>query len=910
MDDPIRPDENKKSSLFGFNEPNKEEEKIESSEPTPIVEKKEVPAAIPLSNYAQRKEKHEKWTKWVWRLLIAGMASVFLLFTTLNFFGGLPDFEQLENPNSKLASEIISADGETLGRYFYENRVTVKFDEISDNVIQALVATEDERYYDHAGIDPEALGRVIVRTILGGNKSGGGGSTISQQLAKLLFTDNPSSNIFERGMQKLKEWIVAVKLEKSYTKQEIIAMYLNKFEFLYGAYGIKSASETYFKTTPDALTVEEAAMLVGMLKNPSYYNPHPKRSPERAKKRREVVLNQMMKAGYLDRVAYDSLRVKPCVVSDFERKDHTTGLAPYFREELKKEVKDILASIEKETGDTYDVHKDGLKIFTTIDTRYQRYAEEAVLEHIVKLQKEFFKHWKNKDPWTYKSDKTLDEDIDRRLSNLRRIVRTSPQYEALRQKYFVDVTGNFKKEYGIDLRDVDMDRMILADKKKSYLDSWKKSGYASDKQLSVYRKVLKNNEAWTQLKEDYDTFQDEVKKAFDEKAMRSVFSYNEVGYEDLELSMLDSIKYNRMFLQSGMMVVHPKTGNVLAWVGGTDFGQFKFDHVNSKVARQVGSTFKPIVYATAIEMKGFSPCHRVIDAPITFQKGTFNLLNDWSPKNANGKFTYKMLSLYEGLKQSKNTVSAYLMQELESAETVKEMAVNMGFAEDRIPAQPSICLGAADLSVFEMTGAYTTFANNGIYVKPLFINRIEDKNGNVLYEPEPYEKQIFREQTNYVMVDLLRNVVSGSRGFYELQSDVAGKTGTTNEHADGWFMGLTPELVVGTWVGGDDRWVRFRDLAHGQGGYMARPIFLNFLKKVEKDAEALNYTISKRFHQPSQMDIVMDCSQYRDNAFDDEVDEFGETFEDGEEDQDPTTRQPSEPLEEAPDSGGSFDEDF
>ena len=802
---------------------------------------------------AEKMPKYQSIIKWLWRLFFLGIGSFVLSIILLTFFGNIPSFERLENPSNNLASEVISSDGAVLGRFYQQNRVNVRYDQLSPYLVDALIATEDERFEQHSGIDGKALLRVLVKTVLGGNSSAGGGSTISQQLAKLLYTEKTASNIIERGLQKPKEWVTAVKIENRYTKKEIISMYLNEFNFINGAYGIKSASEIYFSKEQETLEIQEAAMLIGMLKNPAVYNPI--RDPERTKNRRNVVLFQMKKNGVITQEEYDELTKKELGIN-FNRATHNDGLAPYFREQLRQEVKEILKNLPN--GKAYDVHTEGLKIYTTIDSRMQKHAEAAAWNHLKGLQNTFFKHWKDKDPWTYKGRNTKDKDIELRLNSFDRLVSESDRYINIRQ-------GMVDKIAELELRDVDITRMLRIEKEGwEVADNWLKDGFINNNLYKLYNKTL-NGSDWTIVKSEWNNLQKAIDKVFNTPCKMKVFAYNSQGETDTTMTPYDSIRYHRMILQTGMMAVDPTSGEIKAWVGGTNFKYFKFDHVNKSVARQVGSTFKPYLYALSIE-RGISPCTKIIDEPITFPQGSFGLIRSWTPKNANNVYTGEPYDLKLALKQSKNSISAYLMREMGDVQPLREFVSTIGIDEERVPLNPSICLGAADLSVFEMTGAYTTFANAGTYTEPHFITRIEDKNGNVLYEKIPDTKQALSEGTAEAMVNLLKGVVSGAGGFGGIKSEVGGKTGTTNEHADGWFMGITPNLVVGTWVGGDDRWIRFRTITYGQGARMARPIFVNFLKSVENDKE-IGLNLTKRFKRVSELErIEMDCSNYEYNG--------------------------------------------
>lgn len=819
---------------------------------------------------AERMPKYENIVKWLWRLFALGLGGFVLTIALLAIFGGIPSTERLENPSVSLATEVLSVDGEVLGRFYRQNRVNVRYDQLSPHLINALVATEDERYEQHAGIDGKALLRALIKTAIGGNSSSGGGSTISQQLAKLLFTEQVAGSFIQRAFQKPKEWVTAVKIESRYTKKEIISMYLNEFNFINGAYGIKSASEIYFSKQQDSLEIQEAAMLIGMLKNPSLYNP--RRFPEKTLERRNVVMFQMKKNGLITEKEYEKLKKKELGIR-FNRTSHNDGLAPYFREELRKEVKKILGGIEKNDGTSYDVHADGLTIYTTIDARMQKHAEDAAWNHLKSLQNTFFKHWKDRDPWTYKSRKTTDSDIKLRLNSFDRIVSESERYLNIRQ-------AHVKKIAELELRDADVRRMLRIEEEGWDLaDAWLEEGFINQKLYVLYRKTMKGDD-WAKVKSEWNALQKKVDKDFNKYYKMKVFAYNAQGETDTLMTPYDSIRYHRMILQTGVMAVDPTTGEVKAWVGGANYKYFKFDHVNKNVARQVGSTFKPYLYALSIE-RGISPCQKIIDEPITFPKGTFGLYSSWTPKNANNRYSGAPYDLKLALKQSKNSISAYLMRDMGSVEPLRDFVSTIGIKKERIPQKPSICLGAADLSVFEMTGAYTTFANAGTYTEPYFITKIEDKNGNVIYEKVPETKEVLTKGTSAAMVTLLKGVVTGARGFGGIKSEVGGKTGTTNEHADGWFMGITPNLVVGTWVGGDDRWVRFRTITYGQGARMARPIFVDFLKRVENDAK-IRFDTKARFERAyGDESIEMNCANYEYTG-DEESEWTDSTFTEGE----------------------------
>ncbi len=807
-----------------------------------------------------------KVVKWMWILAIAGVVLTSIFFVIFSY-QDLPSFEDLENPQENLASEVYSSDMSVLGRYYLENRVPIPYHELSKNLVKALIATEDVRYLRHSGIDFRALARVGVKSILLQQDEAGGGSTISQQLAKLLY-DRPST----RGMGKLrralelvdtkfKEWITATKLERSYTKEEIIAMYLNHFNFLHNSHGIQSASEIYFGKSQENLNINEAATLVGMLKNPSMYNPI--RRPELVQQRRMVVLNQMMKKGYLTQIEYDSLKVQPLDMSNFKRSSHQEGLAPYFRVEMKKEIKRLLAQPEnlKPDGTTYNVDLDGLRIYTTIDAHIQKHAEAASVKHMQKVQKEFFHHWNivRPNPWEYSAD---NSNVELKMSNLDAQIRSTTRYQSLVQSQLKPALTEIEKEVGQEISARDIRRMLEEVKSPGYLNKISAQDYITKKQRDFLTKLMRGDQ-WPKVQKVYQGFQAEVKKVFDTKVKMKIFSWEEKDFEvDTTMSPLDSIIYHRKHLQTGILAVDPQTGHIKAWVGGIGMRYFQQDHIHTN--RQIGSTFKPFVYSTAIAFQGISPCAQVLDVPYTISTGeaNFNIPDDWSPKNSDGKYLAEPITLYEGLRQSKNSVSVYLMKQIGDTRPVRDLAANLGIDRNKIPPVPSLCLGSADISLFEMTGAYAAFANNGLYIEPSFIKHIEDKNGKLIYRNVANEERVLQEDANYVMVDMLKYALAGRGGTAELSSEMGGKTGTTQNHSDGWFMGITPSLVVGTWVGGEDRWIRFRDLAHGSGSYMARPIFVDLIKRLEGDEQA-EYDSKARFYvPPGELSITIDCDEY------------------------------------------------
>ncbi len=818
------------------------------------------------------KQSHKKIVKWMWRLFLGGILFTIVFFIGLSF-SDLPSIEELENPKSNEASQVMGYDGTVLGKYFTENRVPVSFDELSPNIVNALIATEDVRYYKHCGIDFRGLARAVAYM---GSK--GGASTITQQLARLLFTGPRSKNTVEAILQKLKEWIIAIRLERKYTKEEIIALYLNRYDFINEAQGIRAASEIYFSKSPKDISITEAAMLVGMLQNSSYFNPL--RRPETVLQRRSVVLKQMERNGAISRVQYDSLKQTPLGLH-FTRQSHIDGLAPYFRMELAKEVKNILNRPEyrKPDGSSYDIYRDGLRIYTTIDPKLQELAEEEMTKHMKQLQKTFFEHWSKRDPWTYRSGSETEVPIEIREEALQRLLRESDRYQALRSQYLDEVTKKLSDAYDFTFHndDREIERIVQESEKEGVIAGLLSRKYLSAELAAKYRKILRSPE-FPELKTSWQSLRKAVDKEFKTPVEMRVFTYeNEEMEKDTVMSPFDSIKYHRMFLQTGIMGVDPKTGFVKVWIGGVNHKYFQFDHVTS--SRQVGSTFKPIVYATAIYHQGMSPCNEVFDVPVTIAPGdgNFHLATAWTPRNSSGKYTGKAMTLREALMKSVNSVSAFLMKQLASPNPVIDLAYQMGIEKDRLPKQPSIALGAADLTVVEMTGAFSTFANNGQFNKPIYLLRIEDKNGHEIYKSHNSPRPALSPQANYVMIDMLRSAGNVGGG---LKSDVAGKTGTTNDYADGWFIGITPNLVVGTWTGGDDRWIAFRSIDRGQGAYMSKPFFRNFIKRLEADATDI-YDPSVRFYRPpGDLGIELDCSKFHSNLIPLDGDtEFEDEFE-------------------------------
>ena len=818
----------------------------------------------------QRMPRYRMMVRWMWILFGAGLGALFILFLTINFMA-IPSFRELEDPQSALASEVLANNNEVLGRYFIENRVPVTFSELSPWLEKALVSTEDERFYSHCGIDARAIGRVIVRTILLRDQSAGGGSTISQQLAKMLYSDrdfegmSTPRKMLALAYRKLREWITAVKLEKSYTKQEIIAMYLNQVNFVNNAYGIRAASEIYFGVSPDKLKTEEAALLVGMLQNPSRYNPVSR--PERSIKRRMIVLSQMRYAGYITQQEYDKLKLKPLDMSKFKKVTFTEDKAPYLCASLKRQVGEILNRPEslRSDGSRYNLYKDGLKIYTTIDPAYQKHAEAAMQEHLRKLQARFFQVWRGRDPWTYRSKETSDEEIAQRQAALQELVGSGERYLRLRGEYLGAVTQQIQSAHNFDPEDDDILNMLAEEKKSGTISKKLAQKRVTLDQATACRKIM-DGKYWPALKKQWSALQSAVKKVYNTRVPMKVFTWNNAKLEkDTFMSPMDSIKYHRMFLQSGILAVDPATAEVKAWVGGINFKHFQYDHIRSY--RQVGSTFKPFIYAAAIDQQGLTPCFQVYDMPVTIPANYQNFKHgqDWTPKNSTGSYSYQLMTLKSALKNSVNSVSAYLMKQMGSTEPVMNLLHNMGIDSAVLPESPTIALGAGDLTVWQMTGAYTTFANNGVFNQPWVVREIRDKNGKVIYRAVPEEHLALRPQSNYMINQMLQYNVKGAPGINQIKSPVGGKTGTTNDYSDGWFMGITPRLVVGTWVGGEDRWIRFNSLADGQGARMARPIFAAFIKKLEQDKTS-GYDASAKFKLPDGALPDLNCDPVQDSA--------------------------------------------
>ncbi len=775
-----------------------------------------------------------KAVKYLWALFFLSMIgfTVLLVLVRFGLFGTLPDYTELENPKTNLATQIISSDGKLLGTYFKENRTHCSFSEISPDLINALISTEDERFYTHPGIDLRGLTRAVL--FLG---TKGGASTISQQLAKLLFTETKARSFLHRITQKLKEWIIAVQLEKSYTKEEILTMYLNKFDWVNLAVGIKSASEVYFSKPPNKLNIQESAMLVGMLKNPALFNPVKRDSL--TLKRRNTVLHQMLRNEHLNDSQSDSLKKLPLGMV-FHSVDHKEGSATYFREILRSELSKIFNQKKngafvytKTDGSKYNIYKDGLVVYTTIDDRMQKYAEFAVKEHLSKeLQPALFKDLKRKKnaPFDFR---VSQQQIKKILSSA---IKRSDRHRVLVGKQ----CGNCGRGY-------------------KYVEEISKSGQPHFSCKADDCKVV-----WKKKSKE------EIQTIFDTPTKMKIFTWD--GPKDTVLSPLDSIKYYKGFLHAGFMAMDPHNGHIKAWVGGIDYKWFNYDHVRQG-KRQVGSTFKPFVYSFAMQ-NGYSPCTKFPNV-----KTCFELPNQpvWCPPNADEKYGGEVTLKY-ALANSINTVTAKLMKQFTPGAIVN-FTRKLGIKSHLEPV-PSLCLGVADLSVYEMVGANATFANKGIYTEPIFIERIEDKNGNIIYQKYPKKMQAMNAESAYATLELMKGVTQygsglrlrGGRPYANIRTPIAGKTGTTNNHSDGWFMGITPDLVAGCWVGADDRAVRFSSLRLGQGANMALPIWGYFMNKVYKDK---NIKISKYdFKKPEHTSINFDCSEQQSTSAEEELNQF------------------------------------
>lgn len=742
-----------------------------------------------------------RYKRWIWTMFISGFLMVLLVFilASFGFLGVMPDHTALENPRTNLATEIISSDGVTIGKFYYrDNRTPVSYNDLPKHLVDALIATEDRRYKDHSGVDFRGTLRAVIK--LGKD---GGGSTISQQLAKQLFHGEGSKSKFGRIAQKIKEWIIAIRLEKQYTKEEIIAQYFNIYDFGNNADGIRSASRIYFSKEPSELSIKESAMLVGMFKNSSLYNPRPNRNPFGTKKRRNVVLSQMEKYNFISKQVKDSLQ-KTSLGLKYSPESHREGIATYFRAYLQEFLKDWSKKNKKPNGDKYNIYKDGLKIYTTIDSRMQIIAESAVNDHMKSLQKEFF-----------------NQNTKERNPNTPFLKLKKKQIEKLLN------TG------------------------------------------------MRRSERWRKMRYDLGKPIEEIVSSFNIPTPMKVFSWNAANYElDTVMTPMDSMRYYKSFLRAGLMSMEPQTGFVKAWVGGINFKHFQYDMVKQG-KRQVGSTFKPFVYAAAIDQLHLSPCDSFPRSQITIPASKYGNGKAWTPKNSGGNYS-GFETLKSGLANSRNTITARLIDKI-GPNPVVDLAKRLGI-EQNIPALPSISLGTPDLSVFEMVAAYSTFANKGVYTRPIMVKRIEDKGGTILYQYSPENRDVLSDEIAYVTIKLMEGVTkfgSGQRlrhsyaknqavykevmtGYpYEFENAIAGKTGTTQNQSDGWFMGMVPNLVTGVWVGGEDRATHFRSIAYGQGATMALPIWANYMKGCYSN-DQLGVS-NDDFERPKALSIETQC---------------------------------------------------
>ena len=750
-----------------------------------------------------KKEPYKVYIGWMWRLFFMGIVGLFFLFggAALEWYGPMPDLQQLENPRTNLATQIISSDGEILGKYYLDdNRTPITYEELPQNMVQALIATEDERFYEHAGIDWKGTLRAI--TYLGKR---GGASTITQQLARQIFVGVRSRNKIKAVLQKAQEWVIAVQLEQRYTKNEILSLYLNKYDFGYQADGVRSAAKIFFNKTPQTLSIEESATLVGMLKNSSLYNPI--RRPERVKERRNIVFQQMDRNELITQEEKDSLSQLPMIIN-YTPESHREGLATYFRAYLKEFMDDWIAKNPKPDGTKHSLYRDGLRIFTTIDSRMQAMGEAAVDVHMKNLQNEFFKQ----------------------------------------NTIIANPTAPF-----IDLREGEIDTLM---------------------ERTAYR-----TERWRKMKLA-GIEKSEILASFYEKVPMRVFSWK--GEKDTIMTPMDSIRYYKHFLRASLMSIEPQSGHIKTWVGGFNYKHFQYDQVKQG-RRQIGSTFKPFLYATAIDQLKLSPCDSLPDALYCIEPMKHGNIDAWCPKNSGDKYG-RTRTLKNALANSVNTISARIM-DLVGPRPVINLARKMGITST-LPAVPSIALGTPDISLFEMVGAYSTFANQGIYVKPVVITRIEDKNGRALYEVVPETQDVLSQEAAYVTVNLLQGVTkagSGARlrhaglektnyvyenvitGYpYVFENPIAGKTGTTQNQSDGWFMGMVPNLATGVWVGGEDRSVHFKEIAFGQGATMALPIWAVYMKSLYENPD-LGVSLED-FAAPEVLSIPIECEKLDDQG--------------------------------------------
>ena len=767
---------------------------------------------------SNKAEDFSKYIRRFWMLFAVGLLATILLFLSASWglLGEMPDHTVLENPRTNLASEVISSDNKTLSKFYLDdNRTPVGFSDLSKNLVDALVATEDIRFYEHSGIDARGFLRAVFAKLTLRDK--GGASTISQQVARQLFVGVRSKNKLEAVTQKINEWVIAIRLERQYTKEEIITMYFNVYDFGNNADGIRSAARIYFGKEPRDLDLKEAAMLVGMFKNSSLYNPRSHKNPVGTKNRRNVVLAQLAKYDYITQETKDSLQQTELDLN-YSPESHREGLATYFRANLSEFMKGWIKDNPKPDGEKYNLYNDGLKIYTTIDSRMQKYAEDAVAQHMPRLQAEF------------DNQNTLKRNP------------TTPFLE-------------------LDAKEI----------------------------ASLMRTGMRRSERWRHMKKDLGKSEKEIIASFDKPVQMEIFSWKGGKYTEIDTVMkpMDSMRYYKSFLRPAMMSMDPQTGHVKAWVGGMNYKHFKYDMVKQG-KRQVGSTFKPFVYATAIDQLQLSPCDSLPRTPITIEANKFGNPESWTTKNSDGRYD-GFQTLKSALASSTNTITARLMNEI-GPQPVVEMAKKLGVEQDILPV-PAIALGTPDISVYEMVAAYSTFANKGVYNKPVLVTRIEDKNGTVLYQFQPDSRDVLSEEVAYVTVNLMQGVVQGGSGKiltdnwrvnqartkkvitgypYNLINPIAGKTGTTQNQSDGWFMGMVPNLVTGVWVGGEDRATHFPTITYGQGAAMALPIWGLYMKSCYGD-QTLDVSTDD-FEKPLNLSISVNCNVVTDTKSSNEDD--------------------------------------
>lgn len=847
-----------------------------------------------------------------WIIFCLGIGSVYYIFNGIantDLLGKLPSFQQLENPTTSLATRLMSSDGKQFGTIFLrENRSLAEYKDLSHFLEDALVSTEDERYYDHSGIDGKSLARAVLK---GG--SSGGGSTISQQLAKMLFTEQVVKNKWERAFQKLKEWVVAVQLEKQYTKEEIVTMYFNTLDFVNNAAGINSASQIYFGTTPKDLKIEEAAMFVGMAKNPALFNPL--RRPDTTLFRRNVVFFQMLKNEKITQHEFDSLKALPLGIK-FSLASHHSGVATYFRQEVRKKLKKIFKTLKRADGTPYNMYNDGLKVYTSINYDMQKYAENAVKTHIGKeLQPAFFKHWKSKSrglkkyaPFYFEdyTDNEKAEAVEKLIKNgirtsgrYKKSLETKPELTKVTRAYNRATYKNQRWKNKVNRYD---DKRYLVQQELNRLNKDSTDAAIILKEKNRVRKEIEAfQDSIKKYKRNIKNFKDELAKKrtsyltlwepfdktmmeeFDKEIPMRVFTWD--GERDTVMSPRDSVIHHKWYLRSGLLSIDPHTGYIRAWVGGINYKYFQYDHV--RATRQVGSTFKPFVYATAIE-NGVNPCEEYLNEEVTFPAGLYGLEEPWKPKNAGGEsnLTGQPLTLKMALANSINSITARIMKNF-GPEAVINVARRCGISTPIEPV-PSICLGTPDVSLYDMVSAYCVFANKGIRIEPQFITRIEDKNGSIIWRPTPKRKEAMTEENAYKMIELLSGVAAygpkvGGKSTYgtgiRLRSPsrpyanipysikISGKTGTTQMQSDGWFMGITPDLVTGVWTGCEDRAAHFLSLRLGMGTNMALPIWGYYMNDIYKNHKL---KISQgEFEIPESLqNEEFDCTKRKANATD------------------------------------------